>query len=416
MVTNYWEPKAVPRAQSYSFTIDTFDVNTDYVLQIADPDNMGQKFFISCQTAEEGMLTINGVALRLLESFEEQTHPFKAYVTCELIGTVDNYTGVTITATVPGTPIDVSDVSNPAGSTTLTETVTNKGPTDVGDADNWSLGHVPEAGEDIVFDGYDKGPQHNVNALAAIELATATFKMTHTGLVGTAYAPLKLKLTGKLLIGEGMISETALGSERLNLELVNDNGEAEILNSNLSSVDENKPTIRLIMKGATGKCRVRKAYMKLQVDGTLGTVEVSTISADADTRLSIEGNAFITTFAQYGGNVVLKGSAGTASIFDGVFEHVGEGTITTLVVGFDGLAYLSSGGNLGSISCSGVINFRMNSKPRSIAACTLFKGYELYGNYDIQTFTTGILFDGCKVSDGIFELGQNYKLTPSVPS
>jgi hypothetical protein len=156
--------------------------------------------------------------------------------------------------------------------------------------------------------------------------------------------------------------------------------------------------------------------MKLQVDGTLGIVEVSTISADADTRLSIEGNALITTFAQYGGSVVLKGSATTASIFDGVFEHVGEGTITTTVIGFDGLAYLSSGGNLGAISCSGVVNFRMNQKPRTIASCTLFKGYELYGNYDVHTFTTGILFDGCKVSDGIFELGQNYKLTPSVPS
>lgn len=416
MAVNVWEPKAIPQTQVYTFSVDTLDVNDDYAIQIRDPDDTSQVFYISCQTPEDAWTTIDDIVEVLMAKFESLIHPFKSRVTMAFIGAEGSRTGLTISAATPGLPIDVTDISNPAGNTTLTLVTANAGPYDVGNADNWSLGHIPEAGEDILFDEYEQGPCSNITALSAILLVNATFKMTHTGLVGTRRKGLQLKLSGKLVIGEGMITDEALGSSRMNIELVDADNEVEVLNSCSESYDEGYPVVRISMAGAAGKCRVRKANMRLTVAGTLGVLEVSTITAITDTTLTVDGSPTITALTQYGGTTILKGIATTATIFGGVFEHVGSGAMGALVVGFNGAAYLSSGGNITSINCSGVVNLRMNSQPRTIGACTLFKGYELYGFHDIHTFTTGIIFDGCKVSDGIFEMGQNYKLTPSVPA
>lgn len=135
---------------------------------------------------------------------------------------------ITGTASTAGTPFTaVSSVTGGAGTIgAVTTTVTNTSPNDVGDANNYSSVTLPISGDTLVIENGEESLKWNLDALAAVDLASLIVRASFTGDIAlptdnengyVEYRATELALSTCTLLYEEQADNLEAGSRRYNV-------------------------------------------------------------------------------------------------------------------------------------------------------------------------------------------------------
>jgi len=323
------------------------------------------------------------------------------------------------TSTSTGTPPSSNTAVSPVTLTAATVTA-SAGPNDVSVASNWSTASLPASGDTLILDGSISSSSllYGLSSLSSITLANLNIYGTFTGTVGLpdrntlGYYEYRQKF---LQIGASSVSIGANGGNgsgriRLNLGTVQT---AISCYSTANSLDTGLPALQIL---ATNSANTLYAYQgtiglafQAGQTSTFATVNINYASNPA-TDVNLFGGAglTLTTLNMFAGNATLQAGATTITANNGICFVLGSGSVTTATLDGGTLEWYSSGTitNL-NIGPSGTADFSLDSRPKTVTNCTLFKGCTLTDPNKVVTFTNGISLNQCRFGEVTVDLGEN---------
>lgn len=242
-------------------------------------------------------------------------------------------------------------------------------PGDINVAANWSPSGVPEAGDDVYFENSSQNLTANLDALAALTMASLHVAQSFTGICP---ADTYLEVAATVVeIGYHNGPGTPNGSGRLLLDLKSVQSAITIHNSASVSTDSNQPPIRIKNTHASSTLEVRKGKVgfctETGVTGQLSTVTLNYVKQKAsDAEVYIGSGVTLATLTQHGGKLDLRCAATTLTVHDGSAVTSGSGAITTLNVNGGAVESNSTGTITAANVAGGLLDTTKSSAARTI--------------------------------------------------
>ena len=363
--------------------------------------------------------------------------------------TASNVAGVlTLTADTKGVPFTVTITETTAGDGSITEngdTTAATGKHFFDDADNWDTNAVPVDADDIIVENGDVSILYGLDQ-SGVTPASIKIKQNYTGKIGlpvvniddpsNPYNEYRFTYLGigaaadatdmQITIGEG----DGAGSGRIKLDTLDSDATIRIVNSG-SRIESDVPAILLrgvdtestleIDKGDVGTgffgdngaaalyASIRLGWINDQIgDSTLEITQAFSsavpIIQTGGTLILTAAGAYVSTLTIYGGETIagiLVTDITTVTVESGVFDYRGSGTITTLVVGSDGVA-----------------TFRHNQQGRTVANCNVYEAATVRDPARTVTWSNGIDLVHTSIYDADtpktkLDIGTHFTITPS---
>lgn len=335
----------------------------------------------------------------------------------------DSTTHVTATADTLGKPFTQTSSATGGTATNVTATtVANQSQNDVNNADNWDSA-VPGAGDDVYIQDTDVSLLYNLDALAAVTLASLTIDKSFTGEIGlprfTAtgyyeYRPAYWQIGATTqTIGRGEGS----GSARIKLDngavattlTIYDSGEA---------AETDDYAIRWKGTAVTNVVNIVKGDLGVAMDAG-ETAVIATLrmahrgSPDSDVLVDCGTGVTLTDIDMSGGRLWTQSAIATVDTVDGTHEH-SAGAITTY--SNDGAEFLHrstgtittyNGGN------EAILDRRQELRGGTITNTNLYRGASLLDPFKTLTLTNGIDLVRCGLADVTINIGEHLTITPS---
>ena len=271
---------------------------------------------------------------------------------------------------------------------------------DINTAANWSPSGVPVATDHVYFENSSQSVTDGLDALAAVTLGSLTIAQSFTGAIGTASAYLQAAAS-VVTIGRHSGPGSPTGSGRLMLDLRSVQTAVTIHNSG-TSLDTNKPPIRIINTHASSVLTVRKGKVGIAANSTGETSQFATInvaydtSKDADAEVYIGSGVTLATLNQTGGKVQLNCAATTVNTEGGTLLTEGSGAIGTINA-YAGTLTLNSTGTITTLNIvrggTAKVDFSKSPAARTVTTVKLEVGGELAYDVDAITITNKVASD-----------------------
>jgi len=368
MATTNWLGVADAVAQISTGSIDSVDgtpANNTYTVTIG-----------GVAISQVGDTDVATTAAALVVLLEASTHPYFAAVTWTN-PSAGNITGTADTAGVPFTAVLTETGAGTGAVTDFSDDTACTGPNFWDDAENWSEGSAPGAGDDVVIADSSVNIAWGLDQ-SAVTVASITIMDTYTGKIGlnysafatsadaatvdtskTDYRDSHLKIIPTLLdIGEGHGLGTGTGSGRINIDCHTDAVVATVhKTANVASetgrsavsIKLNSGTAKLHVVSATGGVFVGSRSDSPITKTTVGNIHVS---AQSTSRVTVEDGTTLTTYRQDGGNCRLQCGATTVTVNGGQLTVQGDSAITTLNV-HGGNVLHNGSGNISTVNLIG---------------------------------------------------------------
>lgn len=415
MATNLWNGDAAPVAQIDLITIASPTTNAaltvtigDKILAVAAPTTV----------ADDAAAAIVAAWLGLSSS----AWPEFAELTPAAIGSGSGQ--LTVTANTAGQPFTIAVAISGSGTITHTTTTASAGPNDWNTAKNWSLGHVPESGEDIVFENSTAPVWYGLNQ-SAVAPASLTIKAScaspfgiglsrTTGNAGyVQYRPTYLAIGPATLdIGGG----SGNGSGRIKIDVGTANC-ATMIRGSGQTYDQGVPAVLIRGGGSAATIAILKGVVGIaffaEDTATAASLTVSfTTNPGGDASVQCGAGFAVASVFQFGGSLLMasgcttfdqEGAKATATM-------TGTGSITTLTAG--GTFSDQSTGTITTATIRGVYDARQLVAGKAITnAVVLASGGEYHDPYARVTLSGGIRLDQCAPADVTLDLPLNRTYT-----
>lgn len=340
-------------------------------------------------------------------------------------------TTVVLTGSTKGKPFTVTvSKSSAAGTFTTATSTAATGPNHFDNPDNWSGNAIPVDSDDIVFDSGSIDCKYGL-AQSAVSPASIRVTMGYTGQIGL---PLTNEDDASYPYPEYRARYLALGTSGDAVNTVITIGELDGAGSSRIMLDSGsgQATVNILNTGqpaVSGEYAVQwkgtHASNTLTVSkGSVGvawlageTATVATLSVGYRTNVAGDSQVFcgsgvtLSTVHQSGGLLTTNSNILTANVTDGELLHM-AGAITTLNLDKGAVRYRSSStltaANVGS---GGNLDFRQDSRSRTVTNCDLFEGAELHDPHGTVTFTNGIDLNRCAPAEVTLDIVPHKRLT-----
>jgi len=324
---------------------------------------------------------------------------------------VANYTVsslvVTMTANVAGTPYTISQGTTGTGSLSLSTTVANVSPNDVGNANNWSSATAPVNSDSIVFENSSVDAIWNLeSAFSSNTFAALTVKDTYTGTIGNPtysasgfyeYRGTTWTCAQITALTVAQSQQAQAGSYKFNVGsntcgiLVTGTDTGGTVENELMWFQGSSSDNTLICNGGS----IVLAPLTGQTAG-LSSLKVTQGTVRGTTGLTFKA---ATVIDQTGGTVDLSSNVATWKVQDAgsgcnAFSR-GTMTITTLTFESGNFFCLSSGTitNL-TVGAGATLNFDGVPDAITVTNCTAEPGATIVDSQGRVTFTNGITVHG----------------------
>lgn len=331
---------------------------------------------------------------------------------------------ITATANTAGLPFTLACSATGTGTLTQSTTTASSGPNDVEIASNWSLNRLPANGDDMFVTGTSQGLLYNLQALAAVTLASLTWDTTFTGSAGlpaqnaSGYAEYRQTYFQVSATTENYLPGTGGGSPFIQ----RDQGSAAWtvnVQATGSPAVQGRPALLLKGTNAANVLNVTLGNVGSAIDpGDLATWQTINVgyqqSKKTDVTLSLGAGCTLTTINQNGGKITARTAVSAWTQNDGTAAFYGAGALTTLDVEGGTFSYQSNGA-LGTwtVGAAGTLDFSADPRARNAGAGTVY-GTLLDPNKTV-TFGSPISFpEGVSGQNGAtIDLGREMHLQRS---
>jgi hypothetical protein len=413
MAINIWHGDEATQAQIATAVIDTVD-GTDNIFTVTSGGHT-----VSVESVTNPGIT----ATALLVELQAATDPRFT----EMDWT--NPSGGNITATVKaenaGVPLDVQLSVSGVGSGSVTDfidDVPNEGPNNWATGENWSLGAIPENGDDVVI-------EHNAVPIlygldqSSVTLDSLTIKSTYTGTIGlpltnpngyTEHRPRYIN------IGSTVNTINSSGSGRINIDLAAAAAAVTINGSGTPAV-AGIPPILLLGSNAGNTLNLNKGSVGIAFHGdetaVFATIAMEFVNTQAsDATLVCGSGCTLTTITKSGGNATVNSNLTTVTQTAGTMTIGGTATVTTAYIQSGSCFYTSSGTMTSAVIASGgVLDFRRNGNARTVTNTFVYAGGAILDPSQTVTFTGGFTPVDCSLTDVTLDLGTDTTLGINPP-
>lgn len=422
MATNVWEGGAAAVAQ------------VDFITPAGAAIEVGDLFVITINGKSVSVAataaTVANVCTLMTAAFNASTEPEFAEITA-----ADATTHITLTADTAGVPFTATSTTTEAGGGAADDqtfvrsaSVVSSGPNDALIDTNWSTADVPGA-DAVVFENSAVDCLYNLDRLGTVAgtviLTSLTVKRSYTGKIGlprnnangyVEYRPMALELgtaVTSITIGEGV----GAGSGRIILSVGNRTA-ATAINVYYTAArlligvppllittgTQSDDTTLTVNKGDVG---VAIYGGETAVIDVLDIGYVTNEASDA-TVLCGSGVTPLTTIAKSGGSLTINSNAVTLTNNAGTTTIAGSATLTTGVIN-EGTLYYNSSGTASTIHVAGegTLDFRQDSRDRTVAVATIHKGGSIYDPAKTVTWSAGIDVYYCGLADVTLDIGDH---------
>jgi len=393
MAINKWLGTATTAVQVDTFTPASITIGDVFTMTVSGFD--GTQSSIEYTAVDTSAATVSGALIGLWQA--ETTDPLFTGVTASGTATV------ILTANVAGTAFKVASSATGASPTfTRAATITNGGPNDWADPNNWSEGTIPGATasedtfvEDSTIDilyGLDQSGAANTLTKLVIK-KTYTGKIGWNGATGVIGDYLQVN-TSKAFIGEPFDPGSAGGSSRLKFNFGTVACDI-IVYFTANSSDAGKNACRIIANNAATEIKeIRKGSVGVAaITGETATVGDILISFDtavgSDAQLTIGNGVTMGDLTCVGGDTFLKTSATTVESRAGTLTISGTGTVATLTANGGAIRPVSSGTITTCNITGGTVDFTASAEARTVTTLTLTQGLLQYEK-EVVTITSKI--------------------------
>jgi len=291
--------------------------------------------------------TVANVTAGLTAAWNASKNPL-----CTPVTAADNTTNLTLTADTAGVAFSVAATTTNGGGTddqTLTRAATtkNEGPNDYSSVDNWSLGAVPAATDDVYIEG--------ATVLYGLSQSGATYDSLHITQSQIGSNPADGHLAQYLACEASVVDigyhngpGKRLQSAPINLNLGTVASVVTIHNTGTNGI---MPAVRIKANKNTTTLEVKKGSVGVAYESgettTIGPIiSAYTTNKESDVNLFIGDGCTLTTIDQKGGNLVLRSACTTLTVDAGALKTEGSGAIPTFIQN-GGKATLNSTGTMG---------------------------------------------------------------------
>jgi len=333
---------------------------------------------------------------------------------------------VTLTADAGGIPHTISATESTAGDGTATaaNTIAATGPYHFTNADNWSGGSVPVAGDDVVFDAGSTDCRFGLAALTGETLASVTVDSRYTGRIGNSRLQTNAVGSYAEYRGEYLaagITSLAIGrGSGLGSPLVKIDGEAVqstvVVESTGTSGERGAAAVRWKGTHAANAVNVLSGTVDIAPEAgetaTVATLRIGsdgaggpTVRCGAGTSLTtamlysgeMETRAGLATLNQYGGESRLNaGNVTTLDLEGGTCRYLGTGTITTI----------------SEVAPGATLDFSRDPRGRTVTnAVPVYRGATILDPAKTVAWSGGIVPTGCGLEDVTLRLGHDRTVT-----
>lgn len=303
---------------------------------------------------------------------------------------------VTLTHDTPGTPFTLTVTESGTGTAPEATATAGDGPNFYDNADNWSLGAVPIATNDVFVDDSAVSILYGMGQ-SGIAIASFTVGRNFTGTIGlpkqndggyVEYRSDYLAIDAAIITlgrgegsGSGQIkidsgsTQTAIivesaGSPPFGLEAFLWKGTHA---SNTLEVHDG--TVGVAVFGG----EVATIVSLLNTTGTVRCSDGTTLNVVTNESGNLELHSDVTTFTNASGTILFGGSAtiGTLNLEGGTMDYRSSGTITTA--------------NIGGFNRGALLDFSGDNSPRTITNCNILLNGRIIDPLQTVTYTNGIL-------------------------
>lgn len=310
-----------------------------------------------------------------------------------------------------------SSVSGGAGTIgAVTTTTTASSKEDVSCTANWSLGALPVATNDVVFENSSNNILWNLDALAAIALNSVRWESTFTGTCGLpefaagGYAEYRAKYfqTRSTTTTVGTPgTATNGGSSRIYWD--NQTFQTTIVVYATGQGNESPGLEAFLFKGThasnTLECLGGQTGVAV-LAGEVATIATLRVGGTAAVRCGPV--VTLTTVTQSTGSTLVTDSAITTVNHDDGVHLIRSGAITTLTI--DAGTVIDTGtGTITTVNLSGTLDLSQDLRALTITTLNLFKpGFTFKDPWARATITNPVTTPkGVRLQDGTFDAGTN---------
>ena len=324
---------------------------------------------------------------------------------------------ITATADVAGVQFKatLAAVGGDGTVTDFTDDTPSAGPGHWNTAMNWSTRTVPVDTDIVVIGDSAQSIIYDIDQ-SAVELLSLTVKSTFTGTIGLPINNTSGFVEGRdthLTIGATTMTIDGSGSGRINIELsAGDLSNVIVTGSGTAAVSGVPPILLRGGVGGSSTLHIRK--------GTVGAAwyadevaEFTTVNMDFITNQNTDAvllagtGAAITTLTKNGGSASISSNLTTLIQTAGSVSINGAATVGTMKLR-GGTCFYKSIGTLASVIASGgVLDFRADSRARTVTTAVAYAGASIYDPLGTVAWTNDIDLIEATLEEVSLDLGKN---------
>lgn len=415
MTVLYWRGDAPAVAEVKTLTLSGTWESDDLILLTIN----GKRLVVPAASTVTG-----DIASTVADAWNECAIAEFAEVTAEAVGSA-----VLLTHDTPGVPFGLAVVTTEANddpaddqAADLATTTAATGPYHWDEPANWSTGAAPANGDEVYLADSSVDVRYGLEQ-SAVTLDKLDIARSYTGRVGlpqrqragyVEYRETYLQIgAAAMVIGAG----DGAGSGSLRI----DTGTAQTAIDVHGTGPSSEAGIEAFLwrgNHADNQLHVTAGSVGVAVlpgeTATLATLRVGyqrSVAGDAAVRCG--AGATLDAVEQSGGLLVLQSDVATATVTDGELVYL-DGALGALELDGGSVRYRSAGElTLAAVGRGGVLDFRQDMRPRTVAGCALHDGFELHDPFRTVTFSAGIDLVRCSPADGLLNIGSHLTLTPT---
>ena len=437
MATRRWQGGALPVAQKETITIGGTWVAADTLTVTCNGRSIVLTIGTTVTTTQiatelAAALGSTSTALGTGYSVTERgpnIAEFREFVSGETVPAASGSTVILVGKT-KGKPYTITVAkSSTSGTVSTATTISASGPNHFSTAANWSGGSVPVDSDDIVIDSGNVDILYGL-AQSSVSPASITITQGYTGRIGLPdtnqddsgypYAEYRDKylalgtssdaVTQALTIGGG----DGPGSPRIKIDSGSGQCNLVVLNSGTPEI---VGTPAILWKGThvsntatINRGSVGVAFYPSETSALM-TCRIGFVNNQAsDANVRIGSGVTLTTLTQTGSVLYTSCAVTTATQTGGSWYHL-SGVAVTVTINGGYCSYQSTGTLTTLVLAGGELDFRADTRSRTITNCDLFAGAVFRDPAGTVTFTNGLDLNRTDLQGVLLQIPQNKRLT-----